>query len=248
MAKNLILFLSLLFAFPAQGAKQPAWMKSISDLGEPIETVEFQALRVELGNHLYRLMAQMVTLYNERDQKKEIAFFVNDLYLVSAPQVNAAVILGGKSQITKGVLQTRIVLTTGLFRFLRETLTRDGVLNRDGVMKALIGILAHEIAHVFELESTDSLLKRYRRTGSQANEALADQDAIMILREAGYPPECLYVAMQLIVQYQEEERKKEGETDGEKPSTWKVATDTHPQDELRLSLQRLGLTFGRVLF
>jgi predicted unusual protein kinase regulating ubiquinone biosynthesis (AarF/ABC1/UbiB family) len=149
----------------------------------------------------------------------------NKIYLLETPTLNAFV----STIKTSNGYVNHVSITTGLLDFFLSNP------DKKLAVKMISGALAHELAHPFDKVDPQGLGGRFSGFGtkinSQAIEIRADTDAISILRAAGYPTDSLYQALDAL--------KKS------KREFFEAGIATHPEDSVRLSVQRQILTLQR---
>ncbi|NUM89103.1 MAG: hypothetical protein HUU37_07865, partial [Bdellovibrionales bacterium] len=159
---------------------------------------------------------------------------LNQLRVIDSPVLNAFVV----TQKTDGVrrIHNHVFLTTGLLKKMFEE--NGNATSANGLAKGMVriaGVLSHELAHPIEETDEESFKKNIgARVASQAREIRADAEGSLIAKRAGYPSEAVYEGLSRLF---EDERSSGGIVE--------AAASTHPEQNLRLSSQRMLLALNR---
>lgn len=172
---------------------------------------------------------------------------MNRFYILSTPMVNAFVI--PQKDLGKDRIFNRVFITTGVikhmmnfsqFDFENKNYLHDKELQKEisyGILR-IIGIISHELAHPLDNVQHDkiSIHDHYSNAASQAIEIRADLEGAKIAEKAGFSVDAVYLGLSRL--FGEEQAR--GMIDA-------VATSlsTHPSSSVRLSSQKLYLTYNR---
>ncbi|NNN06399.1 MAG: hypothetical protein HKL90_10905 [Elusimicrobia bacterium] len=197
--------------------------KIIKDLGPVVEASSAPTLYAAIQTTFERLSAAQLKLFATG------TVAVNRVRLIDSPVVNAFVY----PLRTPGVRRSNnmVFVTTGL---LKKMLDADPAKIGEG-MTRVAGVLAHELAHPLDDVDAQGVLTNYGRAlGGQEREIRADSEGAMIAKEAGYPASAVHDSLQ---------RLFEGESG--RDGALAAMAATHPQNDLRLVMQRMLLTLDR---
>lgn len=196
--------------------------KVTKELGPILDRKDAPVLYSALGTVFDRLSAAQKKLFPTD------AVSINHIHIIDTPMLNAFVY----PLKTPGVRRSSnlVFITTGL---LKKMLDKDPDLLKNGIIR-VAGTLAHELAHPLDNMDGEGILTNYGKDmGSQAREIRADSEGAMITKEAGYPVDGVYEFLK---------RLFAGEESG---GTAQSLASTHPQNDLRLTMQRMLLTMNR---
>jgi predicted unusual protein kinase regulating ubiquinone biosynthesis (AarF/ABC1/UbiB family) len=166
---------------------------------------------------------------------------VNEFFIVDSEESNAFVVPRREDGVS--FVHNMAFVTTALIKELigddLETLgdAQDAGAVQENVrraMLAVVGVLAHELAHPLDTLDDGGLDQTWGARSSQAAEIRADAEGTALLRKAGYPQDCLYLALQKLLS-----------TQSKGPNALEAAVSTHPTFEVRLSSLRLLMTLER---
>lgn len=203
--------------------------------GRILPETELPLLREALSNPLQRLHQALKTISRERigvtiDIPAE--FWIQDTHQVNAFMSVVETASGEKKAIW--------ALTTGIVKTYFDQFPGDS----QSALKALIGVLAHEIAHTLDFFDPNGIQNTHDQTstggiinpndGLQAIELRTDIEAINLLREAQLPDDSLLEGLKTLQSSLSSSRKKS--------SAISSYFSTHPDDQMRLSAQRIALT------
>lgn len=156
---------------------------------------------------------------------------LNRVHIIDSPVLNAFVYPQKQAGVRR--VNNMVFLTTGLIRKMFGD-KPDGKAMKLAETR-MAGILAHELAHPLDKADSEGFSKNHlRQVSSQAEEIRADSEGMVIAREAGYPPEAIYEGLKRLFAGESRET-----------STLQASASTHPQDFLRLAVQRMLLTLQR---
>ncbi|MDE2293542.1 MAG: hypothetical protein KGL53_15785, partial [Elusimicrobia bacterium] len=206
----------------ASPAEQKALDKVAQDLGPVVAPAQAPELYAVLGTVFARLSAAQQKLFPED------AVSINHMHVVDTPVLNAFVY----ADKTPGVRRSNnlVFVTTGL---LGKLLGADPAGLHEGLVR-VAGALAHELAHPLDNIDAEGILTNYgREAGGQAREVRADSEGAMIAKEAGYPAASVYELLKRLFE------------DAPGGGLARALAGTHPQNDLRLAMQRLLLTLDR---
>lgn len=210
-------------ALKASPAEQKVLDKIADELGPVIARSEAPVLYSVLETAFSRLSASQQKLFPAD------AVSINRVHVIDTPMLNAFVYPLKAPGVRRS--SNMVFLTTGL---LRKMLGDDPAGLKEGLVR-VVGVLSHELAHPIDNIDAEGILTNYgKEIGGQAREVRADSEGAMIAKEAGYPVESVYESLK---------RLFAGETaDGGILSSM---ASTHPQNDLRLAMQRMLLTMDR---
>ncbi|MBI5239043.1 MAG: hypothetical protein HY926_01085 [Elusimicrobia bacterium] len=210
-------------ALKASPAEQKVLDKVAEDLGPVIARDEAPVLYGVLETVFTRLGAAQQKLFPAD------AVSINHIHVVDTPVLNAFVYPIKAAGVRRS--SNLVFITTGL---LRKMLGGDAAGLKNGIIR-VVGVLAHELAHPLDNIDAEGIMTNYgREIGSQAREVRADSEGAMIAKEAGYPVEGVYESLKLLFEGERDEDSLAGSLAG-----------THPQNDLRLAMQRMLLTLDR---
>ncbi len=196
--------------------------KVVKEIGPLVEDPDIEPFRQKL-EHLTGELSSM--LQTELGKKHMI---ISDLHLVDSQQINALALPVSETNV--GITKAHMFVTQGLVRWYINQAGGD----YQKAMYYLAGVLSHEVAHLMDKYSSDSVDKikienHYRRAGSQAIEIKADSYGMFLLRKLRMDPRFLYEAIQKLPKLIMD-------------NVIHSATSTHPDIYLRESFARLFLT------
>ena len=218
---------SVLDAAPAPPRVSPAERKTLDkveeELGPVVAPQDAPALYAALETMFSRLGAAQQKLFPAD------AISMNRVYVLDTPVVNAFVY----ADKTPGVRRSNnlVFITTGM---LKKMLGDDQAGLKEGLVRTA-GVLSHELAHPLDNIDAEGIKANYgQKVGSQAREIRADSEGTLIAKEAGYPIESVHEALKRLC----------GDESGAKNSA-RAWVGTHPENGLRLAMQRMLLTMNR---
>lgn len=209
-------------ALKASPSEQKVLDKVAQDLGPVIAPEQAPGLHAALGALFGRLSAAQQKLFPAD------AVSINRVHVVDTPLLNAFVY----PLKTPGVRRSSnmVFVTTGLLK----KMLGEGPAGLSAGLVRVAGVLAHELAHPLDNVDAEGVLANHgREAGSQAREVRADSEGAMIAKEAGYPVESVYESLRLLFA----DEAGGGLADS--------LASTHPQNDLRLAMQRMLLTLDR---
>jgi|GEM_PF-4325854 len=211
---------------PALLGASPAEQKALDEVsrafGPIIARADAPVLYAALDAMFSRLSAAQQKLFPAD------AVSINHICVIDAPLDNAFVY----PIQTPGVRRSSnmVFITTGL---LKKMLGDAPAGLKDGLVR-VAGVLSHELAHPLDDMDRRGIQNSFgRQIGSQAREIRADSEGAMIAKEAGYPVASVYEGLK---------RLFTGQAAG---SIGGSLVSTHPQNDLRLAMQRMLLTMDR---
>ena len=156
------------------------------------------------------------------------AVSINHIHVIDTPMLNAFVYPLKAAGVRRS--SNLVFITTGL---LKKMIDSDPKLLKQGVVR-VAGVLGHELAHPLDNMDEEGILTNYgKEIGSQAREVRADSEGAMIAKEAGYPSDAVYESLKRLFL-------------GEKSQdTLHALSSSHPENDLRLAMQRMMLTMDR---
>ncbi|MBI4677714.1 MAG: hypothetical protein HY748_09025 [Elusimicrobia bacterium] len=213
-------------AKPSGLAASPVEAEILEKVGKEIGPILAQTdaplLYEALGSMFGRLSAAQTRLFPED------VVSINRVFVVDTAVLNAFVNPIKAAGVRRS--SNMVFITTGL---LKKMLGRDAAKLREGLVR-IAGVLSHELAHPLDNVDKEGILTNYgREVGSQAREVRADSEGAMIAKEAGYPVGAVYESLK---------RLFAGDDAG---SALGSLLSTHPENDLRLAMQRLLLTLDR---
>lgn len=99
----------------------------------------------------------------------------------------------------------------------------------------MAGVLAHELSHPFDYYDMMGIVHSYLRMGDQAREIRADTEGTLLAKEAKFPATSVLEMLNHLYSYE----------DGKSTPLTKAATQDHPDDLIRKSVQKIFLTLNR---
>ena len=226
-------------AEPSVGAARPSALAPASDRPSPAEKKILEKIAKELGPvvdaaEAPALYAAIETAFGRLSAAQEKLFPsgtvpVNRVRIIDTPVINAFVYPLRNSGVRRS--NNMVFITTGL---LKKMLEADPAQLKDGMIR-IVGILAHELAHPLDDVDAQGVLNNYgREAGGQAREIRADSEGAMIAKEAGYPASSVYQSLERLFA-----------AAPAKGGSLAAMASTHPENELRLVMQRILLTLDR---
>jgi hypothetical protein len=220
-------------AAPAQARLQPAPLKT-----SPAEQAVLDQITRKLGPTLGRgdapiLYSVLETVFNRLSAAQQKLFpadavSINHIYIIDSPILNAFVYPMKSSGVRRS--NNLVFITTGL---LKKMIDPDPAQLKAGISR-VAGILGHELAHPVDNLDAEGIQNNFgQQIGGQAQEIRADSEGAMIAKSAGYPADCVYESLKRLFGG----RSSLGTLDS--------LSSTHPQDDLRLAMQRMLLTMDR---
>ncbi|MCX5795971.1 MAG: AarF/UbiB family protein [Elusimicrobia bacterium] len=204
-------------------AEQKVLDKIADELGPVIARAEAPGLYSVLETIFSRLSAAQQKLFPAD------AVSINHIHVIDTPVLNAFVYPMKAAGVRRS--SNLVFVTTGL---LRKMLGDDPAQLRAGLVR-VVGVLSHELAHPLDNIDAEGILTNYgKEIGGQAREVRADSEGAMIAKEAGYPVDSVYESLK---------RLFAGEAD--RGGILSSMSSTHPQNDLRLAMQRMLLTMDR---
>ena len=181
---------------------------------------------------LYAKLGELFDRVSEAQaQMLELHITSNQLLIVDSEKINAFVTTVKPQGVTRA--KNFIVITTGLlYKVIDENIDAQQVLDR---LLELTGFLAHELGHPLDKLDPDGIEKEYGKMGAQGREVRADTDGMAILIAAGLPPDLVSRALRRI-------RPERSATSG-----FISSVSTHPESNLRLTMQRSILTIRKFI-
>lgn len=160
----------------------------------------------------------------------------SEFFLVHSETINAYVITVRAPGQTRS--KNLVFVTTEMLRAWLSGTSGKAFNQR---LTELVGIQAHEFGHPNDkLDlSNGGIENHYGRAASQAIELRADYEGDFLLEEAGYPTDALHNALIRLTEIVNSRRGRK--------SSLVSGAGTHPDDELRLSVQRSRLTGKRLI-
>jgi predicted unusual protein kinase regulating ubiquinone biosynthesis (AarF/ABC1/UbiB family) len=172
----------------------------------------------------------------QRDLAGDRTIQVNEIYILDSPAINAFVVSQKQSGI--GRSENQVFLTTGIIRRMFEDANGKPASSQADLklgMSRIAGVLSHELGHPLDKIDPEGFEKNYaKRMVSQAAEIRADSEGSEIASRAGYPRGSVYEGLKSIFR------------DSKKQSLLGAAASTHPDNDLRLTTQRLLMTYQRL--
>ncbi|HPI39539.1 MAG TPA: AarF/UbiB family protein [Pseudobdellovibrionaceae bacterium] len=220
----------------------PKVQNILEERGTVLDWTSYLSVHNLLIFYMDKLSNAQIQLINERAGKIKVTSTINEVYLLESNDEIAFVLRLG-NELRKGVLTNRIGISTGFIKKIWFTANQD-LLN---FSKYILGIMAHEMAHPVEQVQSGAVSRGWKN--GQGAEALADYDALSLLRESGLPEESLYLGLKILLDSKVHNSEPNDDLVVPKAlETVEAMRSTHPENSLRLSFQRLGLTFGRKLY
>jgi predicted unusual protein kinase regulating ubiquinone biosynthesis (AarF/ABC1/UbiB family) len=205
----------------------------IRDIGTEVPATELRSIRTGIEVVLERLgKAQMLA-----DTEHNIKSVRNQLYIVDSKTPNVF-ITTRDLKYTQGVQNNRVIITTAMLNQL---------LAADPSAYEVVGVLAHELAHPIESNSSKSISSSWGgMLHGQAVEMKTDELAVRLLSLANYPVDSLYKAL--------ETSNKNSVADLHTPkknglsSAAKSWVDSHPENRLRAFWNRVAVLRYRLKY
>ncbi len=232
-------------ATPDSESEQPSHRERVlkeaeTELGPLVES----SAAPRLAAVLLDMFTHLADAQDKRAESSDV-LAVNELFFADTPRENAYIVpqidrgvrrVSSLTFASTGIMRTALGIDSGDLDSDDPAVAARGLEAFNRGMAAIAGLYAHELGHPLDDVDPSGYAKTSHRKGaSHAIELKTDIQAIILLRDAGYPVEGLRHALAIF------EGRDTAQVD-------EAATTTHPPTDLRVITLELAETLARYEF